>query len=415
MSGLTPLVDTLLATRLAQRVDLVPLKPEAQLAGPGPVRQVEEVINDIRLPSRAAVEQQIGVGLLKSDQRGHVGMAARPDQAVTLSAAARAVSAILDGQTGAASRIVGSEPLLASSQLQPASAIAATLADAVNHSGLFYESHLAQFAAGTKSLAELAQEPQARLEASSKAALLLPGFVNAPGSPGAPRAMDGANNRTAMPAAPQSDAAATLSDQGEMGTASASPPAAGPDSALLAPAAEVTQAHKNAYASMQEAEGSMPPAKSHGDSATNGARSSAPALAGIHPDTVALVRQQLELLAQPAFRWTGEAWPAVPMDWDIQKDERQATSDQAEPRSWSTRLALTLPMLRDIELRISLAGNALQIRLAASEGTTLGLLHENRNELPARLREIGLELTGLQIGSLAAPAAANTLKADDGA
>ena len=418
MSGLTPLVDTLLATRLAQRVDLVPLKSEVQVAGPGPVTQVEEVVNDVRLPSRAAVEQQIGVGLLKSDQRGHGAMAARPDRAVTLSVAARAVSAILDGQTGATSRIVGSEPLLASSPLQPSSAIAATLAHAVNHSGLFYESHLAQFAAGTKSLAELAQEPQARLEGSPKAAPVSPGFVDdsGSGSPGTPRAMDVANNRITTHAAPQSDAAAASSDQSKLSLASASPVATDLDSARLAPANDAAQAHKNAYASMQEADGATLAAKSHDDNATNAARGNAPALAGIHPDAVALVRQQFELLAQPAFRWTGEAWPAVPMDWEIRRDEREsASSGEAAPRSWSTRLALTLPTLRNIEVRISLVGNALQVRLAAGDGTTLDLLHETRNELPARLRELGLELTGLQIGSLPAANDAHTPKADDGA
>ena len=370
MSGLSPLVDTLLATRLAQRVDLVPLKPEVQLAGPGPVTQVEEVINDVRLPSRAAVEQQLGVGPLKSGLRGHGDTAARPEQAVTLSAAARAVSAILEGQTGAAARVIGSGPLLASSQLPPSPVIAAALARTVSHSGLFYESHLAQFAAGARPLAELAHEPQARLEGSLKPVPVLPGSEGS-----------------------------------------------SPDSARQVPGLDAVHAHKNAYASMQEADGSMPAAKSYDDSAINAARSTATALAGIHHDAVALVRQQLELLAQPAFRWSGEAWPAVPMDWEIQEDERQgATGDEAVPRSWSTRLALTLPTLRDIEVRISLAGNALQVRLAASEDATRERLSQARAELPARLNALGLELTGLQIGPLApASAAHGSPKADDGA
>ncbi len=395
MSGLTPLVDTLLATRLAQRVDLVLLKPEVQVAGPGPVTQVEEVINDVRLPSRAAVEQQLGVGPLKSGLRGHGDIAARPDQAVTLSAAARAVSAILEGEAGTAARVVGSGPLLPSSPMPPPAVVAATLANTVSHCGLFYESHLAQFAAGARSLAELAQEPQARLEGSLKAAPVLPGSLEGLGPPAAPQADEAAPDGTGKPG----------------GGASV------PDSTRQAPGLDAAHAHKNAYALMQEADGSTPAAKSYDDSATNAARSTAPALAGIHHDAVALVRQQLELLAQPAFRWSGEAWPAVPMDWEIQEDERQpATGDDAVPRSWSTRLALTLPTLRDIEVRISLSGNALQVRLAASEDATCERLSKARAELPARLSALGLELTGLQIGSLAPVSAAHgTPKADHGA
>ena len=367
MSGLTPLVDTLLATRLAQRVDLVPLKPEVQVAGPGPVTQVEEVVNDVRLPSRAAVEQQLGVGLLKSGLRGHGDLAARPDQAVTLSAAARAVSAILEGEAGTAARVIGSGPLLPSSPLPPSAVVAATLANTVSHSGLFYESHLAQFAAGARSLAELAQEPQARLEGSLKTAPVLPGLPEGFG-PAGDRATGAADNRTAQPAAPKADEA-------------------------------------------------TPAAKTYDDSGANATRGNAPALGGVHQEAVALVRQQLELLAQPVFRWSGEAWPAVPMDWEIEKDERQpATGDEAAPRSWSTRLALTLPTLKDIEVRISLSGNALQVRLAASEDTTCERLGEARAELPARLSALGLELTGLQIGPLAPGAAAHGMpKAGDGA
>ena len=76
MSGLTPLVDTLLATRLAQRVDLVPLKPEVEIAGPGPVSEVEKITNDVRLPSRAAMQQQLGAGLV--EKRGQRPCCTRP-------------------------------------------------------------------------------------------------------------------------------------------------------------------------------------------------------------------------------------------------------------------------------------------------------------------------------------------------
>ena len=64
MSGVTPLVDTLLATRLGQRVDLVPLKAQAEIAGPGAVANVQKVDNDIRLPSREALQRELGVGLV---------------------------------------------------------------------------------------------------------------------------------------------------------------------------------------------------------------------------------------------------------------------------------------------------------------------------------------------------------------
>ena len=55
MIGLTGLVDTQLASKLSQRLDLLALKAEVQIDGPGPVIQVEKVVNNVGLFSRAAL------------------------------------------------------------------------------------------------------------------------------------------------------------------------------------------------------------------------------------------------------------------------------------------------------------------------------------------------------------------------
>jgi hypothetical protein len=435
MSGVTPLIDTLLATRLAQRVDLVPLKGQTDIAGPDAVTHIEKVTNDVRLPSRAGMLQQLGVGLLKAGDSSQTAVPARAGENVTLSTAARTVSAILDVSSGATHKITGTEPLWLKAQPPLAPVLSATLARTVANSGLFYESHLAQFAAGTRTLAQLAQEPQARLDATVKVALALP-VAEAAGQGAGVSGMAASTGlqveAAALPgAAPVSLAAddAASIDSGKPGGGAASlansvpggGPASSPDAAPLSHSSDPAHLHKNAYESIQNAEGQEPAAKNHGASATDAARSNGPGLAGIHPDAVALVRQQLELLAVPVFRWSGEAWPGVPMDWEIhekaQEDQnkRQAAADnEAVPRTWSTRVALTLPTLKDIEVRISLVGTALQVHLAASENTTRNLLGEARTELPKRLGELGLQLTGLQIGLLAAPSASQAMpEADD--
>ena len=71
------------------------------------------------------------------------------------------------------------------SQPPVASQLSATLAHAVANSGLFYESHLAQLTAGTRTLAQLMQEPQARLEASVKLAPVAQTGQVAQAAPGA--------------------------------------------------------------------------------------------------------------------------------------------------------------------------------------------------------------------------------------
>ena len=427
MSGVTPLIDTLLATRLAQRLDLVPLKSELELAGPEAAAKVEKVTNDVRLPSRAALQQQLGVGLLKSEQRGHGSAPAGLGGTVTLSVAARAVSAILEADTGAASKITGIEPLLPRAQPALPQALAAALARTVANSGLFYESHLAQYAAGTRTLAELAQEPQARLDATLKVAQAAE-FSAAAGASGensgagAAGTGTGAGRMMNLPALPGAALVPSAADD-------ALPMAAGKAGASLAPGHSLPA---GPAASPEQAPAEGPHFRAHGHPATAGTaepdasgksldagsadapRSSAPGLAGIHPDTITLVRQQLELLAVPVFRWGGEIRPGTAMDWEIREEphEREAAADgEAAPRTWSTRLALTLPTLKDVEVRISLAGSTLQVHLAAREDATRDLLSQGRGELPRRLEELGLQLAGLQIGAL--PAAQETPKDDD--
>ena len=457
MSGLTPLVDTLLATRLAQRVDLVPLKSEVEITGPGAVAQVEKVTNDVRLPSRAAMLQQLGVGLLKSgDNNSPTAVPARPGATVTLSVAARTVNAILDVSSGVSSKITGTEPLWPKLRSPLAPVLSATLARTVANSGLFYESHLAQFVAGTRTLAQLAQEPQAGLNAPVKLALALPGanaagqgasvsvlatdsgrLVAVPSLPVAQAAVQDAGMSVpatetgrlmGMPVLPvaaplPSEAGIAISTDSAKSGGVASLPhsvpgglASSPDSSQLVQS-NATHLHINAYESIQDAEGQGHAVKTHSPGATDALRSNAPGLAGIHPEAVALVRQQLELLAVPVFRWSGEAWPGVPMDWEIHEKEKNeyqpAADNEAAPRTWSTRVALTLPTLKDIEVRISLAGTALQVHLAASQNSTRELLGGARTELPQRLNELGLQLTGLKIGLMPASFVTQTMPKED--
>lgn len=347
MSGVTPLIDTLLATRLAQRVDLVPLKGQVDIAGPGAVPCAGKVDNDIRLPSRAALQQQLSVGLAGQGAKSNASPPlASPVGTVILSAVARTISAILDLPSGTVPKILGAEPLWPHPQPPLAHLLATTLAHTVASSGLFYESHLKQYAAGTRTLAQLVQEPQARLAASYG------------------RAGVAANQNVPFPGI------------------------AGP-----APGVETPEA-----------------------SSLDAVRSHNPVAAAIHPDAIALVRQQLELLAVPVFRWGGEAWPGTPMNWEIHEElnERQtaAADGEAVQRTWTTRLAMTLPTLGAVEVRLSLAGSTLQVHLAARENTTLALLSDGGHELPQRFGAVGLQLTGLQIGALAAETAAQTIGKD---
>jgi hypothetical protein len=116
-----------------------------------------------------------------------------------------------------------------------------------------------------------------------------------------------------------------------------------------------------------------------------------PGTTGLHPETQLLVRQQLEVLANQVFAWHGEAWPRVPMKWEVKRNGGPASGDD-DPQSakWSTRIALELPNLGSVEARLHLSGQTLMLHLAAPSAAAL--LHENSQTLRSRCEAYGLHV-----------------------
>jgi len=446
MSGVTPLVDTLLATRLGQRVDLVPLKAQLEIAGPGAVTNVEQVENDVRLPSREALQRELGPGLVAKGGAAADFTQGRAGGAVTLSAAARTVSTLLKLPVGTTPAVRGLAPLLPDLRAPAVPALAAALSRTVAESGLFYESHLQQFAAGQRPLAQLAREPQAGLAPPAGKAPAADAGLRLPAAgPAVPplaalvMPLGEAAVLAAMPSdgAPAPDLAQT--PDGVPKPAASSP--AGPAPAnLLAPAGDAARPPEPAGPATGYGPTGLPDhaapsphdfslqdagAPDSGTVSAGAARVAHPAASAIHPEAVGLVRQQLEMLAVPVFRWSGEGWPGIPMDWEIRQaphehEERASREDgaadggaEAPPSAWTTRLTLKFPRLGMVDVRLGLAGAALRLRLNASQDGTVAVLNAARAELPRRFSAAGLELTDLQIGRAertAGPAQAGEFK-----
>lgn len=167
MSGVTGLVDTAVADKLAQRPDLVRLPSASVVPGLDPVMQVAAVANDVRIQSEAARAGQMfaGAGAPASMPAG----TPIPTAAGELSIAARAISALLADLALPARPVAGRAPLLPHGAAITPQALAHSLAAALSASGLFYESHLAAFTAGLLPRAVLELEPQAQLPAPAAA------------------------------------------------------------------------------------------------------------------------------------------------------------------------------------------------------------------------------------------------------
>lgn len=432
MTGLTGLIDALLATKASPRMDVLAIKAAAEIGAPGPVLQVSAVDNDTRLPSNAALDR-----LLPAGPSGVPRAAGGPASAeIELSAAARLISTVLADLHGDAGPVRGATPAWPSQQLPAASALAATLAQTVSGSGLFYEAHLVEFTTGARSFAQLMQEPQARwstpvaADASAAAAdragpvALNPALPVKEASPAmalppaqaialAAAAAVGESGADAVPpgANPAGDRAAAAAAQ--QGDSPSLPRAASPnaDAGPLVDASRLQAAYARGEAAPPMRAHEAQPAQRSDDIGVGRHVVAASAVAAsaaevIHPQALTLVHQQLDLLATAVFRWSGQAWPGVPMNWSIEEEtsDRQAEpGTEAEPRRWSTTLSMSLPKLGEVDLRLSLAGQAVQARLSVRETNTATQLRAGGQTLARRLEAGGLQLQDLQVAAMEQP------------
>ena len=447
-------MGTLAATRSAQRIDMALLIPQVEIAGPSAVARVRETVNDSRQPSRAALEQRLGVELeLSGTSTSKLRLRLPGFENVTLSPLARAVNALLVSQSDPALKIRGSEPLWLHSRPPVTAQLTARLAQTVVFSGLFYESHLQQFAAGSRPLSLMIREPQAGLaglvpaastavpQAPAPGAFLTAGFdaLDADTLPGFAGLANKAAPATALPAEnttatssgpvpfstvygrdgkPVNNALLLHETAGAMQTAKAT--VSGPLGDLLRTGSTVIAQASLAPAALSVASpavlmatrlnNSLFPQETTRNVQTTEITSAQPqdqrhssstVAEVIHPAAMELVRQQLELLSVPVFRWCGQAWPGTPLEWDVQKEQPEdakASEGQASLPAWTTNLTLSMPILKSVQARLTLVGNILQVRLVCDEDATLAVLDESRNTLAQRFAPLGLQLATLHIG-----------------
>lgn len=340
------------------------------------------------------------------ESQATAGAAASPDRGAASSASSAFASsspfAPASGQTGAATGAAG---VGAAATAMPVDALAAALEQTVNESGLFYESHLAQWLSGGYSAEALAREPQTHLAAE---ALQLPLDWG-----------DATADSQGAPAAAWAGAGPSAGDPAAAGWALHALPPQLSLPAFGARAQAGSAPYQNGGAGDHVWRGVS--AGATDDTSLGGARSAglAPDLrasiaASLHPATIPLVRQQLDLLATQQFRWTGEVWPGAKLDWTIEPEpERQPrsgdTPDGEPQQTWRTRVTLALPTLGTVDADLVLTGAQLVVRVQASPGGA-ARLSSGGAAFGRRLQAAGIELTGLQIREIggAAPAAAGS-------
>lgn len=363
----------------------------------------------------------------------------------TLSFAARAILDLFE--SGDAQPLQARAPLLSTAPgagNASAATLSAALATLVDQSGLFYESHLAQWVVGLRPLSALLQEPQAGLRqppAPNSPAQTAPPAATPPQQPapsaGAPVALLPYGGPPAAPA--QAPSAAILAEltrptifplttgvpaqpaRGHGADAGSQPGLPGQAASATAgqaapttPAAEQRRAaHANAAAHAYQITAEVSHEGHHIAQAQRAAIIASwnapdqPAAAPqpdvgppVHPASEGVVRHQLELLATQQFRWSVEAWPGMPMDWEVTREQqREHSPTSADAATWSTRLRLDLPRLGHVDAVLTLGAHGLEARLVADDRTTAGLLAEAGADFRGQLEAHGISLLNLNVSA----------------
>lgn len=273
---------------------------------------------------------------------------AGPKAQVSLSETARFLGGLLEkfvptdsGQSKPAT-IAQAAPLLPGAPPK-ALEFAQTLRTALTQSGLFYESHQAQWVVGQRPLSDLLHEPQGKLS---------PAVVNLP----LPENLPALGVREPVGQVP----------------------------AQLATAPYVKEAAPQHVAMVVQNQSEALTPKV--------AENVQPA----HPDTLPIIRQQLEALDARQLVWQGQVWPGQEMDWRIEERLPHEQGGRENARTeWQTSLHLVLPQLGEVNARLVLEPQGLRIQLEAADETTAALMRSQRQIL-----QQGMETSGLQLAEI---------------
>jgi hypothetical protein len=265
---------------------------------------------------------------------------------------------------------------------QNAADLAPALKAALVKSGMFYESHQAQWVQGKTSLEALLQEPQGGRSPAAHALA----------SPPNPQSAASGNN---APVASQT--AASVAANARQADAALPPPSA---AAPTAGEAQVAAARGDAQALQAAVRSAL----------SNPTLTEAGALRVsmnqiIAADLTALVQQQLEALATNSYAWQGQIWPGQTMDWEIiEEDAKRENQGENTAANWTTHLRLTLPSLGALAATLRLSnGKEIEITLRTESDAARTRLSAENGPLRRQFETAGLQLKSLAISRHARP------------
>ncbi len=394
MSGITPLIDTLLHQVLGRQAEASslralnsPVQPVSPGEGPRALqgdasldgRPLPPVLGDLRrLPG--------AVDGLRQPPAGEPTQNATPSSTQThFSPAARTIADVLLRFPAPPAVIRPTAPLLSPQESPSTTQLASRLEGSIRDSGLFYESHLKRWFQGEMSRQQLLREPQ--MQPGPRPALPLVSSMvpqtsagmslAAPLPPGSTMAI-----LPDLPLLPAKGTAALLDRSSPLPVVSSAM------AAPSAPAAPTSNQPAMPFVAERREAPSVQPATvvAEQEMASRSVREV------VHDSLQGVVRQQLEMLVTPTLRWEGDVWAGIFMALVVNlpgrdtHDEKQPADDA--PSEWRSEMQLDVPGLGVFSVALWLHKQVLSIDLTAGSLETYERLDSGLDRLEQRLKAL---------------------------
>ncbi|MDT8879175.1 flagellar hook-length control protein FliK [Halomonas saccharevitans] len=404
MSGITPLLDTLLHQVLGKRVDTQPPQDLNQPVKPtSPAEAPKALHSDSRLDARNPSAPLPGLGRTQgatseSATRPLSDAGQSPASTQThFSRSALTIADLLMRFPAPPSSVRPPTPLMMPGQAPDPANVAVRLEDSIRHSGLFYESHLARWFKGEMPRQQLEREPQmwralqftlSGTRQGDAAPSGPAGPRDLPFLPGAPLPRGAGSAPLVLPAG-----APPASASSQHPTSTMSPlPAAAP----ATPTPSVAGIEQGGTAAARESLTEALPRP--------------PANAPVQESLQGIVRHQLEMLVTPTLRWEGDVWSGlfmalmVPLPPGHQErqgsEESESQRRDGEQRGWRSEIDLEITGLGRLKASLWMEADRVEIDLRLAQESTRQRLESGLDHLRSRLAGHGFETIQIDLGRL---------------
>lgn len=417
MSGITPLIDTLLHQVLGRQGEVSlqraldqPVKPITPGEGP------RAVMGDANLDGRASTSPLSDLKRLplppeggRALPRGEALPSSPGSTQTHFSPAARTIADVLLRFPAPPSVMRLETPLIASQETPGSNAVATRLEASIRDSGLFYESHLKRWFQGEGSRQQLLKEPQMQAGPRPLAPFLPAGLSVSHVLTGlAPLITPGAQagGQGGIFILPNTPLVPVNHEAGlapRPGVATTAPVIGSSATPIQAPPASVAMAGEGRESSQARME--LSNAREMSELVAN-----RPAREIIHESLQSLVRQQLEMLVTPTIRWEGDVWAGIFMALVInlpaREEGQEGKQQEGEPEGgWRSDMQLDVPNLGAFNASLWLYRNVLSIDFTTESPQAYQRIDAGLPALEKRLGALDLQKVQLRARYIEAEAA----------